>query len=271
MLKSFTQTVATPRKWPGRARPRPPASATSTHVPKPAGTSRPQSARTGRRHRRPRRLRVALARRADTRPGQPARSNCAGLTKSEATTTSFSARAAWKSERWPACRAPIVGTSPTLPRGNVELGDRPGDLHVASASVASGESLVEVARARAALVDRSAVRCDCLPVAARDRAGQLEPVLDRALHQRLERLRRRARIRTSSEAARCSVTRIVRCEHRARVVERARRVGKLERPQPERLREPAAPSRAPLVSAVTAAHAPSSCSGPRARVNVWSG
>lgn len=39
--------------------------------------------------------------------------NCVGLTKIEATTMSFRARASFTRERWPACRAPIVGTNPT--------------------------------------------------------------------------------------------------------------------------------------------------------------
>ena len=40
--------------------------------------------------------------------------NCAGFTKIETITRSHSRRAAWIKLRWPACSAPIVGTSPIL-------------------------------------------------------------------------------------------------------------------------------------------------------------
>ena len=40
--------------------------------------------------------------------------NCSGLTKTVTATWSHSAAARATSERWPACRAPMVGTRPTV-------------------------------------------------------------------------------------------------------------------------------------------------------------
>ena len=81
------------------------------------------------------------------------------------------------------------------------------------------------------------MRLDRRPVAARDRAGQLEAVLDRAAHQRLERLRRRACGLEEERRRALERDDVVRREHGAGVVERARRVGELERPQAEQLGE----------------------------------
>ena len=91
-------------------------------------------------------------------------------------------------------------------------------------------------------------------------------------HQRLERLGRRAGRLEEQRRGALERDDVVRREHRAGVVERARGVGELERPQAEHLGEPHSLREGVLaVSAVTAAQAPSSCSGPRARVNVCSG
>ena len=97
MLKSFRQTVATPRKWPGRWSPSSPRES-SLDVDPGLEAGRvdlaPAAARRGRRRPRPPR---APASRASSR-GYAARSapssNCAGLTKRLTTTMSFSARAA---------------------------------------------------------------------------------------------------------------------------------------------------------------------------------
>ncbi len=118
--------------------------------------------------------------------------------------------------------------------GAGELGCRADDLHRARRL---REHVVERLEVRPDAADRLAVRLDGLPVAALDRAGQLEAVLDRAPHQRLERLRRRAGCR--EELGRDPVQRdeVVRGDRGARVVERPRVVGELERPQAEQLRE----------------------------------
>ena len=75
------------------------------------------------------------------------------------------------------------------------------------------------------------------PVAALDRTGQLEAVLDRAAHQRLQRLGRRAC--RGDQACSCLVQRdqVVRRDRGPRVVERPLGVGELERLQPEQARQ----------------------------------
>ena len=90
------------------------------------------------------------------------------------------------------------------------------------------------------VVQRREVRLDDRPVAARDRAGQLEAVLDRARHQRDEPFGRRARVLEQPRGRAVEGDDVVRGDGRARVVERARRVGEVERLQPERLGEPPA-------------------------------
>ena len=117
-LKSFRQTVATPRKWPGRCSPSSmaPSCSTSTQVWKPGGYI--SSAVRGEEHVDARllgELRRRAPRRAGTRPDRRPRSNWAGLTNRLATTSSFSSRAARKSARWPSWSAPIVGTRPISP------------------------------------------------------------------------------------------------------------------------------------------------------------
>ena len=69
----------------------------------------------GRRRRTPR-VRRPPGRRgvcADTAPRSSACPNWSGLTNSVIATNPHRSRAAASSERWPSCRAPIVGTSPT--------------------------------------------------------------------------------------------------------------------------------------------------------------
>ena len=82
------------------------------------------------------------------------------------------------------------------------------------------------------------MRLDRVPVASLDRAGQLEAVVDRSAHQGHERLRRRAR--GAEELGRDAVERdeVVGRDRGARVIQRTRVVGKLERLEPERAREP---------------------------------
>ena len=121
--------------------------------------------------------------------------------------------------------------------------------------------------------DRRDVRVDGRPVAARDRAGQLEAVLDRA-RASAARAPRAARPPPRAASRRRAAERdeVVRRDRGARVVERARRSSARSngrRPSVSASQSPRA--RASSVSAVTAAHAPSSCSGPRARVSVCSG
>ena len=119
--------------------------------------------------------------------------------------------------------------------------------------------------------DRRAMPLDRLPVAALDRAGQLEAVLDHAPHQRLERLGRRVGRLEQLAGDAAQRDEVVRGDRGARVVEGAPFVVEHEGPQAERLGEPGAVSRASSVSPVTAAQAPSSCSAPRSWVNVCSG
>ena len=151
----------------------------------------------------------------------------------------------------------------------------PGDDHarllavsavsVASASYASSSS-GRLGR------DRHAMTLDRRPVAALDRAGELEVVLDHAPHEWLERLL--GHVRRSEQPAGGATERheVVRRHRGARVVERAMLVGEDERSQPERLGELDRHASAPRGdSPVTAAQAPSSCSGPRSCVKVCSG
>ena len=113
---------------------------------------------------------------------------------------------------------------------------------------------------------------DGLPVAARDRAGELESVLDHAAHQRIERLRRDVGRLEQRAGGAAQGDEVVRGDRRAGVVRRAVRVIEREWLQSEGLREPEAQRLAPRPSPrVTAAQAPSSCSGPRDLENDWSG
>ena len=184
--------VATPRKWPGRCSPSSPreSCSTSTQVWKPGGyisscagaksTSAPAAA-------------AMSASRSSSR-GYAARSaassNWAGLTKTLTTTVSHSARAAAISASCPAWSAPIVGTRPTTPSSS-SSDDPTDDLHKSAFVVSASVTYIGSSSGRSA---RIAARC-ASTVAQSPRAigpGQLEAVLDRAAHQRVERLRRRA-------------------------------------------------------------------------------
>ena len=160
-----------------------------------------------------------------------------------------------------------------------DVGHGAGDDH-ARLPCDTASRAVSVAPARrrrrgargAVLGDRLAVALDRLPVAALDRAGELEAVLDHAPHQRVERLVGDARGGEQLAGGAAQRDQVVRCDRGARVVERApvvveRRTAAARAPRRARSRPRAASS----VSPVTAAQAPSSCSGPRSCVNVCSG
>ena len=80
---------------------------------------------------------------------------------------------------------------------------------------------------------------DRLPVAALDRAGELEAVLDRPAHQRVERLGRRARCLEQRARGPTERDEVVGGDRGARVVRRAILVEQRERTEPEYLGEPA--------------------------------
>ena len=90
------------------------------------------------------------------------------------------------------------------------------------------------------LPDRGHVRVHRRPVAAGDRAGELEAVLDRARHQRHEPGRRRAGKLQQGGRGPLERDQVAAREHRSRVVEDAPFVGELERLQPEGSGEPEA-------------------------------
>ena len=90
------------------------------------------------------------------------------------------------------------------------------------------------------LPDRGQVRVHRRPVAAGDRAGELEAVLDRARHQRHEPGRRRAGKLEQGGRGLVERDQVAAREHRSRVVEDAPFVGELERLQPEGSGEPEA-------------------------------
>jgi hypothetical protein len=87
-------------------------------------------------------------------------------------------------------------------------------------------------------VQHRAVAVDGRPVAARDRAGELEPVRDRALHQGDERFGRSTCALDEVGGDAVERDEEVRRDRSARVVERALVVGEDERAQAEGLREP---------------------------------
>ena len=122
------------------------------------------------------------------------------------------------------------------------------------------------------LADGGEMRVDGGPVAARDRPGQLEAVVDRAPHQRQQRFGRRPRRHERARRRPIQRDEVVRGHRRAGVIEHAPVVAEVERaadPAPWPATPPARDASAS--SPVTAAHAPSSCSGPRPRTNVCSG
>ena len=184
MLNSFRQTVATPRKWPGRCAPSSPSAAPSRLDPRrEAGRVhlRRRAARRGRRRRGLGARRVGARGRAGTRRGRPSSENCAGLTNRLATSTSQSGARGGEERGVAAVQRAHRRHEPddAVPR-QVELGDRAHDDHGARRL---RERARRAARARRR-AERREVTVDGLPVAARDRPGQLEAVLDRPLHQR---------------------------------------------------------------------------------------
>ena len=152
-----------------------------------------------------------------------------------------------------------------------DVGDRPAGPH-ATATVASastryiGSSSGRVARIA------SQVPLDRLPVAALDRAGQLEAVLDRPPHQRVERLGRRSR-RLEQRAGRVAERdEVVGGDRGAGVVGGAILVGERERAQAEGLGEPGRDARAPRRSRPSRPpRRRRAAPAPRRRVNVCSG
>ena len=229
--------MATPRKCPGRARPRPPSRRGRPRWRSRAGTAPRRPARTRRRLLRPPRSRGRAASSRGYASRSVGSSNCAGLTNSDITTRRFSCRAARRSATWPSWRAPIVGTRPRRPRRRLSSAIV-RTTFIRERRRRSRECLVELVELGALAADRLLVRLDRRPVAAGDRPGQLEAVLDRAAHQRHERLAGAP----DAEQHRRALQRheIVRGEDGAGVVERPRRRRRARRLQAERLREPLA-------------------------------
>src|SRR5436309_2477128 len=87
-------------------------------------------------------------------------------------------------------------------------------------------------------VEHRAVAVDSRPVTACDRSGQLEAVLDRAQHQRHERLRRCTCFLEEVGGRAVEGDQEVRRDRGARVVARPSLIGELEGTQSERFREP---------------------------------
>ena len=243
MLKSLRQTVATPRKWPGRASPSAPSVARRRPTCRSRRDTSPHaSARTARRRRR-------LGDRRVARLVARVRGEIGLLVElrridEERRDDGLVLGACGAEER------AVAVVQRAHRRHEPDLAGEPATRAIARtifmsrAPASRRRASRRGARAPALLADRRAVRVDRRPVAARDRPGQLEAVLDRAAHQRLERLRRGAgRV---EEQRRRALKRddVVRREDGARVVERARRVGEIERAEPERLGE-RNPSRAP--------------------------
>ena len=73
------------------------------------------------------------------------------------------------------------------------------------------------------------VRSDGAPVAARDRPGQFEPVVDRPADQRKQRLRRSAGVREERSRRAMQGHEVIGGERRAGMIERALVVGEVER------------------------------------------
>ena len=174
---------------------------------------------------------AATARSARSSRGYASRSpcswNCAGLTNRLAITVSHSARAAAKQRDVARVQRAhrrdeaddALARVARAPRRSCGRRSRPRRLR---------QRQVQRARARAPRRGSPRSGVDGRPVAARDRAGQLEAVLDRARHQRHERLRRRAgaleqRGRRRGAASRGSSTRSRRPRGRGRAPSRRAR------------------------------------------------
>ena len=130
----------------------------------------------------------------------------------------------------------------------------------ASPPTSASYSLLEPGAAQS-----GAVALHGLPVATRDRPGQVETVLDRPLQQRYERLGWRARLLEELRRSAVEGDEEVRGDRRACVVARTLVVGELNGCRPRVSASQSARACASSDSAVTAPQAPSSCSGPRAR------
>ena len=269
MLNSFRQTWQHRGSGRGARRPRAPVSSTSTQVSEAfrihlLGARREQKSTPAA----SRELRVAQPRPADSAPESSFAAELRRVDEQrDDDRVGFVARGT-KQREMPFVECAHRRHEPdcALRAGSSHLWDRPQGLHL---RCRLREHVVQRLELRLRGADRTPVRLDRLPVAALDRPGQLEAVVDRPAHQRDERFGRRAG--GAEELGRDSVQRdeVVRRDRGARVVERPCVVGELERLEAERLREPEARLLEPRsVSAVTAAQAPSSCSGPRASVNV---
>ena len=152
-----------------------------------------------------------------------------------------------------------------------QLGRRPEDLHPARSAFATARVASANARymgstsgARSAM---AAVRVDRGPVASRDGSGELEAVLDHTPHERDECLGRSAALGESRAATRYRVTRKFRGHAAPAWYSALSSSASSKACTPSRSASQRARS-ASAVSNVNAAHAPSSCSGPRSVVRV---
>ena len=82
------------------------------------------------------------------------------------------------------------------------------------------------------------VRFDHGPIASGNGTREIESVLDRSAHERHERFRRGTRTLDNARSRAEERDEVVRRDHRARVVEHAIAVRKIERPEPETLSQP---------------------------------
>jgi hypothetical protein len=101
-----------------------------------------------------------------------------------------------------------------------------------------GERAVERLDLRRAVVERGKVRADGALVPAGDRAGQDEPVLDRAQHERHERLWRCPHLVEEAGRGALEGHEVVAGDDRGCVIERPVGVTEGEMPQAQRLRQP---------------------------------
>ena len=150
---------------------------------------------------------------------------------------------------------------------SLDLRVRPVNAAVVAARPVRGESRLPVhgtaVRAREhAAAERRNMRLNRLPVAARDWPRQFEAVVDDTLHERKESLGRRAREFKHLHGGGVQRHEIVRCDRGARHDTRPALFAERKRKSPVRERASCHGVRR-FFSPVMAAHAPSSCSGPR--------